>query len=85
MYLNDNYEGGEIEFPNQKVKIKPEAGSILIFPSMNPYIHESKPTSKNEKYVDLLNGMVDKNIIKITPLENGANNKMEINIDNIKY
>jgi hypothetical protein len=39
-YINDDYEGGEINFKNQNISIKPKAGSIIIFPSQEPYIHE---------------------------------------------
>ena len=33
VYLNDTYEGGRIEFPEQKLSIKPPAGSAVVFPS----------------------------------------------------
>lgn len=45
MYLNDNYDGGELEFPRQNVSIKPNAGSILVFPSVDPYVHDPKPAT----------------------------------------
>jgi len=32
-YLNDDYEGGLIEFPEHNISIKPPAGSAIIFPS----------------------------------------------------
>jgi predicted 2-oxoglutarate/Fe(II)-dependent dioxygenase YbiX len=51
VYLNDNYEGGELYFKNQKVTIKPSAGSIVIFPSNMPYLHESKVIKKGTKYM----------------------------------
>jgi len=51
LYLNDNYEGGEIFFKEQNVKIKPEAGSIVIFPSVEPYYHESLPVISGIKYM----------------------------------
>lgn len=41
VYLNDNYEGGEIYFNEQDVKVKPEAGSVIIFPSTEPFFHSS--------------------------------------------
>lgn len=50
-YLNDDYVGGELEFPNQNVKIKPEAGSIVIFPSSVPYLHKSNEIISGEKYM----------------------------------
>jgi hypothetical protein len=41
VYLNDDYEGGEIYFSNQDIKVKPKAGSIILFPSKEPYLHGS--------------------------------------------
>jgi predicted 2-oxoglutarate/Fe(II)-dependent dioxygenase YbiX len=32
-YLTDNYEGGNIEFPDYDISFKPSAGSVVIFPS----------------------------------------------------
>jgi Rps23 Pro-64 3,4-dihydroxylase Tpa1-like proline 4-hydroxylase len=50
MYLNDDYLGGEIEFINSGVKIKPEAGSIIFFPSNFLYIHEVYPIESGFRY-----------------------------------
>lgn len=38
-YLNDDYVGGEIFFPNEldNLRIKPVAGSVVIFPSNKPH------------------------------------------------
>lgn len=49
-YLNDNYIGGEIEFRQSKVKIKPEAGSIVFFPSNFLYVHEVMPVTAGTRY-----------------------------------
>lgn len=51
LYLNSNYEGGELYFKNQNIKIKPEAGSLIAFPSINPYFHESLPVTSGTKYI----------------------------------
>lgn len=51
LYLNDNYEGGELNFPEQDICIKPEAGSLVIFPSIRPYYHESKTIISGVKYM----------------------------------
>lgn len=40
IYFNDSYSGGEILFPNQKLKIKPSAGSLITFPTSHHYPHE---------------------------------------------
>lgn len=50
-YLNDNYEGGELSFSNQNVVIKPQAGSIAIFPSSEPYLHGSNELKSGNKYM----------------------------------
>ena len=31
LYLNDDYEGGELIFPNQKISLKPETGTLVFF------------------------------------------------------
>jgi len=49
-YLNDDYEGGEIEFPNFGVKIKPEPGMLILFPSNFAYAHRAHPVTKGTKY-----------------------------------
>lgn len=51
LYLNDNYSGGELAFPNQGFSIKPEAGSMIIFPSTQPYVHDPKPAKGAERYI----------------------------------
>lgn len=49
VYLNDDYEGGELYFPNHNIKIKPLAGSIAMYPSGHPYMHESLNITKGRK------------------------------------
>lgn len=51
LYLNDKYEGGEINFPEQNIQVKPKAGSIVVFPSKKPYFHESKQIISGTKYM----------------------------------
>lgn len=50
-YLNDDCEGGEIRFADQDITIKPEAGSIVVFPSKPPFFHESLPVISGWKYI----------------------------------
>jgi len=50
IYLNDDYEGGELEFVNFNVKIKPKLGSLLIFPSNYAYSHIAHPVITGTKY-----------------------------------
>ena len=49
-YLNDDYEGGELEFPHHGVKIKPQAGMLVVFPSNFAYSHIAHPVTSGTKY-----------------------------------
>lgn len=51
LYLNDEYSGGELGFPNQEFFIKPRAGSMIIFPSTDPYVHDPQPAYGAERYI----------------------------------
>jgi Rps23 Pro-64 3,4-dihydroxylase Tpa1-like proline 4-hydroxylase len=46
IYLNDDYEGGEINFRFFDKIYKPKSGDILLFSSAFPYMHEVKPVTK---------------------------------------
>ena len=50
MYLNDDYEGGELWFPFLDLTYTPVAGDIVIFPSTYIYAHASKPITSGVKY-----------------------------------
>lgn len=47
IYLNDDYEGGELVFENLKIELKPTAGSIIFFPCLEP--HRVKEITKGSK------------------------------------
>lgn len=49
-YINDDYEGGEINFMDHKLKIKPQANSFITFPSNADYWHEVLQNTGKERY-----------------------------------
>jgi hypothetical protein len=49
-YINDDYEGGELSFRLQNLKIKPEAGDLFIFPSTFMYPHKAEVVTSGIKY-----------------------------------
>ena len=50
LYLNDDYEGGELHFPRQGLTYNPKAGSLVLFPSNFCYPHASRPVRRGTKY-----------------------------------
>jgi hypothetical protein len=50
MYLNDDYEGGNIEFPYLNFNLKPPANSMIFFPSNYIYAHIAHPVTEGTKY-----------------------------------
>ena len=51
IYINDDYEGGEIKFPRLDNYVhKPRVGDIAIFPSNYIYEHASLPMKSGTKY-----------------------------------
>ena len=49
-YLNENYTGGEINFPRFNVTLKPKANQMIVFPSTYVYNHSVFPVIEGERY-----------------------------------
>lgn len=39
LYLNDDYGGGQIYFPNFGLELKPKPGTLVVFPGTLKYLH----------------------------------------------
>lgn len=50
-YINDDYEGGELYFPNQGIQFKPKAGAAYFFPGDMNYIHGVTEIKSGIRYV----------------------------------
>lgn len=50
MALNDDYEGGEFSFFQQKLNYRLKKGSIIMFPSNFMYPHQILPVTKGTRY-----------------------------------
>jgi predicted 2-oxoglutarate/Fe(II)-dependent dioxygenase YbiX len=49
-YLNDEYEGGEIEFSRFGLNVKPKANQAIFFPSNYVYNHTVHPVTSGTRY-----------------------------------
>ena len=50
IYLNDDYEGGEIHLDRQNITVKPTKGGIILFPSIYTHPHASLDIISGTKY-----------------------------------
>jgi hypothetical protein len=54
LYLNDDFDGGELEFSNVPIKIKPKAGMLVAIPGGQKYLHRVNkilgPNSRHTLY-----------------------------------
>lgn len=51
MYLNDVEDAGETEFYFQKIKVKPKAGKMVIWPPDWTHTHRGIPSPTETKYI----------------------------------
>lgn len=54
LYLNDDYENGELSFINENDfsinYVKPKKGDVFVFPSFYPWFHGVEPITNGQKY-----------------------------------
>jgi hypothetical protein len=50
IYINDNYEGGEIRFVDHDFTIKPKSGTLIMFPGNKYYSHEVLKVKGGDRY-----------------------------------
>jgi hypothetical protein len=50
-YLNDDYQGGELYFPEQGIQFKPKRGAAYFFPGDMNYIHGVTRVESGIRYV----------------------------------
>jgi predicted 2-oxoglutarate/Fe(II)-dependent dioxygenase YbiX len=51
LYLNDDFEGGGLWFPNFDVRVRPSKGMLIAFPSDHRYLHAAEPVNAGERFV----------------------------------
>ena len=49
-YLNEEFRGGELEFPRFGLTIRPKTGMVVVFPSTHMYVHAAQPVIDGTRY-----------------------------------
>lgn len=49
-YLNDDFEGGDFIFPEHHIRVRPEPGMMVCFPSNHHYMHGVEPVTRGKRY-----------------------------------
>jgi predicted 2-oxoglutarate/Fe(II)-dependent dioxygenase YbiX len=50
LFLNDDFEGGNLIFPEFNLTLKPEPGLLVCFPSNHNYLHGVEPVTRGTRY-----------------------------------
>ena len=50
IYLNEDFEGGELSFYKFNYQIRPRAGAVVLFPSDHRYLHQAEKVTKGVRY-----------------------------------
>lgn len=51
IYLNEEFTGGALNFPDHKMKIQPKTGTLVAFPSSSEFRHGAEPTKSGIRLV----------------------------------
>ena len=49
-FINDDYEGGQVEFKNFNLSVSPQKNMLLLFPSNYMYMHRVVPVKNGTRY-----------------------------------
>jgi len=50
LYLNDDFQGGQVFFRNQGININPKPGMLVVFPSTQEFIHSVNKVNFGFRY-----------------------------------
>lgn len=71
--INDNYEGGEIDFVDQEFVVRPNSGEIIIFPPTEEFKYNIRPIADGGPYRYAL----PENIFHLEP-DQGTRNPLHV-------
>ncbi len=50
IYINEDYDGGHIYFPELNIYVKPQEGDLICFPDTPDFVHGVKPIKEGIRY-----------------------------------
>jgi len=50
LYLNDQFSGGNLWFPNQEIEVIPKPNTLVVFPATFDYLHGVKQVTSGIRY-----------------------------------
>ena len=83
-FLNDggkDFEGGDLVFPDCGIRIRPEKGMMVCFPSNHFYVHGVEPVTKGTRY-SIVSWMTIRGFPSLEKINNNLGKKYGINIEN---
>jgi CDGSH-type Zn-finger protein/predicted 2-oxoglutarate/Fe(II)-dependent dioxygenase YbiX len=51
LYINDDFEGGELYYPEKNITYRPQSGDLVIHGATEEFAHGTTPITKGTKYV----------------------------------
>lgn len=70
IYINDDFEGGILEFKNKEYKIRPESGMLINIPITEEFTHRVTRVTKGDRHTLYGNCWEDSNLAPISTTEN---------------
>jgi len=78
-FLNDNFEGGDFVFPELKIRIRPEPGMMVCFPSNHFYVHGVEPVTRGKRY-SIVTWSTIKGFVSMGDINKELSHKYGINV-----
>jgi hypothetical protein len=50
LYLNEDFTGGSLDFPQHGISVRPRSGTLVMFPANRAYLHVVRPVIDGTRY-----------------------------------
>jgi predicted 2-oxoglutarate/Fe(II)-dependent dioxygenase YbiX len=66
IYLDEDYEGGELHFPNFDFTLRPKPGTLVYFPSDHRYLHAAREVTAGQRHA-IVSWLAQTGVDKLRP------------------